>query len=66
MKKIKKVKIIPGCVSCGTCEAICPEVFEVKEVAQVKQDADLESYKDKIFEAAEMCPVGAIEIEEET
>jgi ferredoxin len=62
---IKKVKIIPGCVSCGTCQVICPQVFVVKEVASVIQDADLEMYEDEILEAAQMCPVGAIEIEKE-
>ncbi len=58
---MKKITIIPGCVSCGTCQAICPEVFIVKDVAKIKQDADLELYEKKIKEAVEMCPVNAIE-----
>ena len=62
---MKKVTIIPGCVSCGTCQVVCPEVFEVKNVAHVKTGADLQANAKKIKEAAEMCPVHAIEVEQE-
>jgi len=61
---MKKVKILPGCISCGTCAYICPEVFEVKDISYVKPDADLEKNAEKINEAVQMCPVGVIEIEE--
>ena len=64
-KKIKKVQIIPGCISCGTCETICPMVFEVKDISYVKQDADLNSDPEAVQEAADMCPVSVIEVEEE-
>ena len=63
--KIKNVKIIPGCVSCGSCEVIAPEVFEVKKIATIKTDACIQGNEEKILEAAEMCPVSAIEIERE-
>ena len=63
--KIKKVKIIPGCVSCGSCQVIAPEVFEIKKIATVKPDACIQGNEEKIIEAAEMCPVSAIEIEKE-
>ena len=58
------------CISCGSCVAICPEVFEMKEdgTVDVKDDfkgkdvpADLES---KVREACDMCPATAIVIEE--
>jgi len=62
---MKKVRIIPGCISCGTCAVICPDVFEVTDISYVKQDADIEKNEDKIREAADMCPVSAIEIFEE-
>jgi ferredoxin len=60
---MKKVYISPGCISCGTCEAICPEVFEVKDVSHVKPDADINKYETLIKEAADICPVQTIKIE---
>lgn len=54
------------CIACGTCEAICPEVFRVEEkdgtMIAVVLEADYEALKDKIEEAAAACPVQAIEI----
>ena len=64
-KKIKKVSITPGCISCGSCEAICPKVFEVKGVAEVRQNADPNQDPDLVREAADMCPVNVIQVEEE-
>lgn len=57
---MKSVTIKPGCVSCGTCQAFCSEVFIVKGTAQIKPEADLIKHADKIREAAEICPVSAI------
>ena len=64
-KRIRCVKIIPGCISCGTCEATCPEVFEVNGVAEVKPNADLEKNAELVQEAAYMCPVSVIKVDEE-
>jgi len=64
-KKIKKVWITPGCISCGSCEAICPKVFEVKGVAEVRVNADPNEDPDLVLEAADMCPVNVIQVEEE-
>ncbi len=61
-KEIKNITITPGCVSCGSCEAICPEVFELNEIASVKKASDLSNYSELIQEAANMCPVGVIAI----
>ena len=60
---MKRVKILPGCISCGTCAVICPEVFEVKNISVIKENVDFNKYSDKIEEAADMCPVSVIEIE---
>lgn len=60
---MKKVTILPGCISCATCSVICPEVFEIKDISTVKANADLEKNKEKIKQAADMCPVNAIKIE---
>lgn len=62
MKPIKKVKISPGCISCGTCQVVCPEVFYLNDVSHVKKDIDITQYEACIKEAAQMCPVQVIEI----
>lgn len=60
---IKKAYVSPGCISCGTCESICPEVFEVNATAHVRADADIKKYEELIREAADICPVQAIKVE---
>ena len=54
------------CASTGACMQVCPEVFEVRSdgylyVLQEAPDADL---RDKVVEASEMCPTGAITVED--
>ncbi len=54
------------CVGCGSCVVIAPEVFEFDgEVSKVKEGVDLASYIVSIKKAAEACPSGAIQLEEE-
>ena len=55
------VTIEDSCIACGACESICDAVFSVDGVAQVKSDA-VASNMDCVKEAAEACPVGAIEV----
>jgi len=51
------IKINDSCIGCGSCSAICPEVFEMSGVvAVVKEQKNLDCVK----EAIEACPVGAI------
>ena len=54
-----------GCIGCGLCESICPEVFRMAEdgLAEVYADVtpELES---SVREAADSCPVGVIEVED--
>lgn len=50
-----------SCEGCGTCEALCPEIFEMQnEKAEVKDDSggdcDLE-------EAVQSCPTDSISVE---
>lgn len=61
---MKKVWIEPGCTSCGSCEFICPKVFEVTDVAYVKEDVDIKNCAQEIKEAAQACPVNVIKYEE--
>ena len=60
---INKVWIIDGCTSCGLCSDICPEVFELQDIAVVKDGADFGGNESGIKEAAESCPVEVIKYE---
>ena len=42
---MKNVKIEPGCISCGSCQFIAPEVFEVTDTSHVKEGADIQRYQ---------------------
>jgi ferredoxin len=53
------------CIGCGLCVETCPEVFEMNDdKAQVKGDEIPENARETCKEAAENCPVEAIQIEE--
>ena len=54
MTKIDKEK----CIGCGTCEAVCPEIFEIGDdgKAKIKEQKKIPCLK----EAIESCPVQAI------
>ncbi len=53
---MKKVWINPGCITCGRCEFLAPEVFEVLDVAYVKNGAEIEKNIKEIKEACKTCP----------
>ena len=59
-KNMKKVWIEPGCITCGRCEFIAPEVFEVLDVAHVISNADLKKNDQLIRKAIKACSVGVI------
>ena len=63
--ELKSVYIEPGCVSCGSCEAVCPDVFKIDDVAYVIEGADLKSNSDAIKKSARNCPVNVIKYKEE-
>ncbi|MFP3916011.1 MAG: ferredoxin [Actinomycetota bacterium] len=52
------------CAASGVCESICPEVFEVAEVARVRAQPE-EHLLDRVREAVESCPTEAIVFEAE-
>jgi ferredoxin len=53
------------CIGCGLCVETCPEVFEmVDDKARTKADEVPEEFADTCREAAEDCPVEAIQIED--
>lgn len=62
---VKKAWVEEGCTSCGLCEDIAPDVFEIDDVSEVKSGADFAGNSDDIIEAAENCPVEVIQYEED-
>ncbi|MCI1273827.1 MAG: ferredoxin [Clostridiaceae bacterium] len=56
------VKVNDGCIGCGACESICDAVFSVSDKAEVNESAVADNI-DCVKEAADACPVGAIEVE---
>jgi ferredoxin len=59
------------CQGCGTCQALCPDLFEVrddgkawpvKEIVEV-EESELENLLNRIKEAASTCPLQCITYE---
>ena len=49
------------CIGCGSCEEICPEVFELDEATQKALVIQPEGGpEDLVEEASEACPVDCI------
>lgn len=58
-----KVKVNQeSCISCGACQAICPEVFELNDegLSEVKNKEAIEEHKEEVQEAIDSCPTEAI------
>ena len=60
---ISKITIEEGCIVCGVCETVCPEVFKVNDTVEVLKESDLAANEAKIKEAAASCPVTVIKVE---
>lgn len=60
-----KIKINENiCIGCGTCASLCDECFEIKSgISHVK---NVECDGCNLQDVASSCPVGAIEIDEES
>jgi len=52
-----------GCIACGLCEGLCPEVFKIEDVAIVIEGINYDDYNEKVIEAAGNCPVEVIKYE---
>lgn len=60
-----KAKVNEGCISCGACVSICPEVFRFDENDIAEAYADVtEGTKTAAKDAREGCPVSVIDLEE--
>lgn len=55
------VKVNDSCIACGACESICDAVFSIEDIAVVNA-AGIVGNEDSVKEAADACPVAAIEI----
>ncbi len=63
---IRRVWIVEeDCSGDAICEDICPEVFEVNDIAKIKEGVDPGEYEEEIKEAAEECPTECIKYEED-
>lgn len=51
------------CIGCGMCVDVCPEVFEIGSDGYSEAVGNADDHPDKTYEAAEICPVNAIEIQ---
>jgi ferredoxin len=59
-----KVKIDDSCTVCGLCVETCPEVFQMSdEIAEVITEQVPPQFEDAVQQAADECPVEAIEVE---
>ena len=58
-----KYVVNDGCIGCGICEGMCPEVFAMTDagVAVAIEDDVAEELLESAAEAMGNCPVGAIE-----
>lgn len=62
-----KATVNDECIACGLCVEVCPEVFKMSEsgdAAEVIVDEVPEKKQDSCREAADGCPVDAIELTE--
>ncbi|MEA2088989.1 MAG: ferredoxin [Patescibacteria group bacterium] len=48
------------CIGCGTCESLCPEVFEMNDADKAKVKPKAPNGISCIQEAIDSCPVQAI------
>ena len=53
-----------GCIGCGVCAQICPDVFSIAEDGLSELIAPPDGYEEQVKEAASPCPVEVIHTEE--
>lgn len=58
-----QVTIVEGCIACGVCESLCPEVFTVTDTSVANQE-NVPGHESACREASQACPVDVIKIEE--
>jgi ferredoxin len=65
VNKMKATIDRSGCIGCGLCPSICPEVFQMADdgLAEVIVDDIPAGVEGTAQEAAESCPVSVINVE---
>lgn len=58
-----KTLVNSDCIGCGMCAEVCPEVFEMGADGFSHVVGNPDGCTDKVWQAAEICPVNAIEVE---
>jgi len=48
------------CIGCGTCAALCPKVFKMKDNGKAEVIDQTADTQENIQNAIDSCPVGAI------
>ena len=60
-----KVKVNEGCISCGACVTLCPEVFQFNDEGTAEAVGNVsEENLERAKSARDGCPVDVIDIEE--
>lgn len=52
-----------GCIGCGVCAEICPQVFRIAGDGLSEVIAEPDGFEDSVEEAEESCPVEVIHVE---
>lgn len=54
-----------GCISCGQCAEVCPEVFFIADDGLADTNGDVpQKCESQAVEAQEICPVSVITVED--
>ncbi len=59
--RIKKVEVIPGCISCRNCENVCPDIFRVSPTSEIISH-EYDGKEVEILQAEALCPVQVIKV----
>ena len=59
---IKEVNFEEGCIACGMCESICPQVFKVTDKSIAIEGVDYSQFEKEIKDAVGSCPAEVIKV----
>jgi len=67
MAKTYKVKVEKEkCIGCGTCAALAKDTFQMTSDNKAEVKSGEHDEDDTVLQAAQSCPVNAIEVEDES
>lgn len=52
-----------GCIGCGVCAQICPDVFRIADDGLSELTGSPDGFEDAVREAADSCPVEVIHVQ---